>query len=101
MSAPSRHRRRGLPARRSRELLYCEKRRERPAPRVVRALALVAVVPAVVAAVVAVGVREWVSAVAGERLPPAAKDAATVLLFTVVPPVAVAALVVVVPLPGG
>ena len=92
MSAPSRHRRRGLPARHSRERAYREERRERPAPRVVRTLALVAVVPAVVA----VGVREWVSAVAGERLSPAAKDAATVLPFTVVLPVAVAALVVVV-----
>ncbi len=76
--------------------------RERMAPRVVRALALVAVVPAVVAAVVVLGVRQWVSAVAGERLPPAAKDAVSVLLFTVVLPAAVAALVlVVIPLLGG
>ncbi len=62
----------------------------------VRAFALVAVVPAVVAAAVFAGVRGWVSAVAGERLSPAAKDAATVILFTVVLPVAVAALVVMV-----
>ncbi len=68
----------------------------------VRTLALVAVVPAVVAATVSARVREWVSTVAGERLSPAAKDAATVLLFTVVLPVAVAALlVVVIPLLGG
>ena len=93
MSAPSRDSGRGLSVRRSRERLV---------PRVVRALALVAVVPAVVAAVVVLGVREWVSAVAGERLSPVAKDAATVLLFTVVLPVAVVALVVlVIPLLGG
>jgi hypothetical protein len=96
MPAPSRCCRRGLPARGSRERVYREERRERLAPRVVRVLALVAVVPAVVAATVLVGVRGWVSTVAGERLSPAAKDAATVILFTVVLPVAVAALVVVV-----
>ena len=96
MPAPSRHRRRGLPSRHSRERAYREERGERPAPRVVRAFALVAVVPAVLAAAVLAGVRGWVSAVAGERLSPAAKDAATVILFTVVLPVAVAALVVMV-----
>ena len=60
----------------------------------VRAFALVAAVPAVVAAAVLAGVRGWVSAVAGERLSPTAKDAATVILFTVILPVTVAALVV-------
>jgi hypothetical protein len=94
-----------LPARRSRERVHREERRERLAPRVARTLALVAVVPA-----------RWCllssrrpswracvggSAVVGERLSPAAKDAATVLLFTVVLPVAVAAIVVVSCLLGG
>ena len=96
MPAPSRHRRRVLPPRRFREGARRKEEKERLAPRVVRALALVAAVPAVVAATVFAGVRGWVSAVAGERLSPAAKDATTVLLFTVVLPVAVAALVVVV-----
>jgi len=69
---------------------------------VVRALALVAAVPAVVAATVWAGVCGWVSAVAGERLSPAAKDATTVLLFTVVLPVTVVVLVLaVISLLGG
>ena len=96
MPSPSRHRRRGLPSRHSRERAYREERRERPAPRVVRAFALVAAVPAVVSATVLAGVRGRLSAVAGERLSPAVKDAATVLLFTVVLPVTVVALVVMV-----
>lgn len=89
-------REREFPVRRSHELAHRKEGRERLAPLVAKALALVAVVPAVVAAVVVVGVREWVSAVAGERLSPEAKDVATVLLFTVILPVVVAAVVVVI-----
>ncbi len=85
-------REREFPVRRSHELAHRKEGRERLAPLVAKALALVAVV----AAVVVVGVREWVSAVAGERLSPEAKDVATVLLFTVILPVVVAAVVVVI-----
>ncbi|MDP9478419.1 MAG: hypothetical protein M3R38_22510, partial [Actinomycetota bacterium] len=92
--APPQEREKELPARRSRERAYHKQGGVRLAPRVVRALALVAVAPAVVAATVLAGMRGWVSAVAGERLSPAAKDAATVILFTVVLPVAVSTLVV-------
>jgi len=89
-------RERELPVRRPSKRAHRKQERERLTPRVARTLALVAVVPAVVAATVVVGVREWVSAVAGERLSPAAKDAVTAILFTVVLPVPVAAIVLVV-----
>ena len=88
-------REREFPVRRPRKRAHREERRERLAPRVVRALALVGG-GACCRRGDRLGGRGWVSAVAGERLSPAAKDAATILLFTVVLPVAVGALVVVV-----